>query len=255
MQGTLPAFEYFVVSYRRVWRASVASSFVLPVLFLIAMGITVGTYVDAQSDTGLGYRYLDYIAPGVLASTALQIAANESSWPVYGHFTWTRIYHAMRASPLTTRDIMTGHLAYVVLRGLIGATAFLAVMTAFGAVKSWAAVVAPVVAGLVALACAAPTFAYAATVSNDGLFAVLFRFAIIPMSLFAGVFFPIESLPLLVRLLAYVSPLWHGVELTRAATLGVDTAWGVAVHVGALIVWAVAGYLLAWRAFSKKLAD
>jgi lipooligosaccharide transport system permease protein len=255
MQGTLPAFEYFMVSYRRVWRASVWSSFLLPVMFLIAMGVTVGTYVDARSNTGLGYEYLDFIAPGVLASTALQVAVGESTWPVYGHFTWTRIYHAMRASPLTSRDIMTGHLAYVVLRGVIAATAFLAVMSAFGAAKSWGAVATPAIATLIATACAAPTFAYAATVSNDGLFAVLFRFAVIPMSLFAGVFFPVESLPLFVRLLAYVSPLWHGVELTRAATLGIDTAWGAAVHVGVLLVWAAAGYLLAWRAFSKKLAD
>jgi lipooligosaccharide transport system permease protein len=257
MQGTLPAFEYFLISYRRLWKASVASSFLLPVLFLIAMGITVGTYVDGRSGTGtgLGYRYLDFIAPGVLASTALQVAVGESTWPVYGHFTWTRIYHAMRASPLTTLDIMTGHLLYVVLRASLAATAFLVVMSAFGASKSWSAVAAPAIAVLIAIACAAPAFAYAATVSNDGLFAVLFRFAVVPMTLFAGVFFPIESLPLVVRLLAYVSPLWHGVELTRAATLGVDTAWGAVVHLAVLLVWSVGGYLLALRAFSKKLAD
>jgi len=255
MQQTLPAFEYFLIAFRRTWRATVLSSFLLPVLFLIAMGITVGTYVDARSGSGLGYRYLDYIAPGVLASTALQVAVGESTWPVYGHFTWTRIYHAMRASPLTTLDIMTGHLLYVVLRVVLAAAGFLLVMTAFGASKSWAAFAALPIAALIGLACAAPAFAYAATVSNDGLFAVLFRFAVVPMTLFAGVFFPIDSLPLLVRFLAYVSPLWHGVELTRSATLGVDTAWGAPVHLGVLLVWSAVGYLLAGRAFAKKLAD
>jgi lipooligosaccharide transport system permease protein len=255
MQGTLPALEYFLVSYRRLWKASVASSFLLPVLFLIAMGITVGSYVDSRPGAGLGYRYLDFIAPGVLASTALQVAVGESTWPVYGNFTWTRTYHAMRASPLSTRDIMTGHLGYVVLRSVLAAAGFLLVMTAFGAAKSWAALATPAIAALIGLACAAPAFAYAATVSNDGLFAVLFRFAVVPMTLFAGVFFPIESLPLGVRLLAYVSPLWHGVELTRAATLGIDTAWGAPVHAGVLLLWSAAGYLLAERAFAKKLAD
>jgi lipooligosaccharide transport system permease protein len=255
MQQTLPAFEYFLISYRRTWRATTLSSFLLPVMFLVAMGITVGAYVDGRPGSGLGFRYLDYIAPGVLASTALQVAVGESTWPVYGHFAWTRIYHAMRASPLTTLDIMTGHLAYVVLRVVVAATGFLLVMSAFGASRSWAALAAPAIAALIGLACAAPAFAYAATVSNDGLFAVLFRFAVVPMTLFAGVFFPIDSLPLLVRFLAYVSPLWHGVELTRSATLGIDTAWGAPAHLGVLLVWSAVGYLLAGRAFAKKLAD
>jgi lipooligosaccharide transport system permease protein len=128
-------------------------------------------------------------------------------------------------------------------------------MALFGAVHSpWAPAALPV-AVLVGLATAAPIFAYAATISTDGMFAVLFRFAVVPMTLFAGVFFPVDSLPLAARVLAYVSPLWHGVELTRAATLGTPTAWGGWAHVGFLVVWSVAGYLLAVHRFSRRLAD
>jgi lipooligosaccharide transport system permease protein len=108
---------------------------------------------------------------------------------------------------------------------------------------------------LVGLATAAPVLAYAATITTDALFVVLFRFAIIPMTLFAGVFFPVASLPLAARMLAYVSPLWHGVELIRAATLGTATAWGGWAHVGYLVVWSGAGCALAVHRFARRLAE
>jgi lipooligosaccharide transport system permease protein len=251
---TAAAFNFHVMSFRRTWRGSVFSSFLLPALFLIAMGLTVGQYVDARA-SGLGVRYLDYIAPGVLASTALQVAVGESTWPVFAAFTWTRVYHAMRATPLTIGDIMRGHMAYVVFRVTIAAVGFLVVLVAFGAVHSAWAIAALPASMLVGLACAAPVFAFSASVGNDGMFAVLFRFAIIPMSLFAGVFFPVDSMPVVARALAYVSPLWHGVELSRAATLGTTTAWGVPAHVGVLLVWSAVGYALARLRYAKKLAD
>jgi lipooligosaccharide transport system permease protein len=251
---TVAAFEYHLVNYRRVWRGSVFSSFVLPVLFLVAMGVTVGRYVDVRSPV-LGAPYLDYIAPGVLASTALQVAVGESTYPVFDRFSWTRSYHSMRATPLRIGDILRGHLGYVLLRVAIASAAFLVVMVPFGAVHSWWAPAALLASLLVGLATATPTFAFAASIGNDGLFAVLFRFAVIPMTLFAGVFFPVDKMPAAAQVLAYVSPLWHGVELCRAATLGWPTAWGVPTHVGVLLAWVVAGYLLAQARFTKKLTD
>jgi lipooligosaccharide transport system permease protein len=251
---TIAAFEYHLVSYRRVWRGSVLTSFVLPVLFLIAMGVTVGHYVDAGAPA-LGAPYLDYIAPGVLAATALQVAVGESTWPVFDKFSWTRSYHSMRATPLRVEDILRGHLAYVMVRVAIASVGFTIVMVVFGVVRSPWAVLTPVAAVLVGLASAAPSFAFAAWVGNDGMFAVLMRFAVVPMTLFAGVFFPVASMPAPARALAYVSPLWHGVELCRAGTLGWPTAWGVPVHVAALLVWIVIGYLLARYRFTKKLTD
>ncbi len=120
---------------------------------------------------------------------------------------------------------------------------------------SWWVFAALPAALLIGLACAAPVFGIAATATNDGTFAVVFRFAVIPMTLFAGVFFPVQGLPVAARLLAYISPLWHGVELCRAATLGRPTAWGVPVHVGVLVAWAVAGYLYALWRYRRKLAN
>ena len=250
---TWAVFEHQLVAYRRVWRGSVFSSFLVPVLVLLGMGLTVGGYVDRSGS--LGVRYLDFIAPGLLASTAMQVAIGESTYPVFGNFVWTRMYHMMRATPVRIGDMVSGHIAYVLLRVLLSTSGFLVAITAFRAVHSWRALLALPVAVLVGLAVAGPIFAYSATITSDGMFAIIFRFVMIPMSLFAGVFFPVASMPLAARLLAYVSPLWHGVELTRAATLGVPTAWGIWTHVACLLAWCAMGYTLAiWR-FSRRLAD
>ena len=245
--------EYHITSYRRVWRASVLSSFALPILFLLGMGVSVGSYVDARG--ALGTDYLDYIAPGVLMSTALQVAVGESTWPVFGSFTWTRTYYAMQATPLRVRDILAGSIGFVLVRVALACAGFLAVMLAFGTVHSvWALAALPACL-LLGLSVTAPVFAYAASISNDGMFAVLLRFAVIPMTLFAGVFFPVESLPVVARWLAYASPLWHGVELGRASTLGIETALGWGTHTGYLVAWCVLGYWLALFRFNRKLSD
>jgi lipooligosaccharide transport system permease protein len=91
------------------------------------------------------------------------------------------------------------------------------------------------------------------SISSDSMFALLYRFAVIPMTLFAGVFFPVDGMPLAARWLAYLSPLWHGVELSRAATLGGPTAWGVWVHTGYLLTWAVVGYVSSLWIFNRRL--
>jgi len=246
-------FEYWLVRYRRSWRGTVLSAFLLPVLFFLGIGVSVGSYVDSSGV--LGVRYLDYIGPGLLASTALQVAMGESSWPVLAALRWTRSYHAMRATPVGLRAILAGHIGYALLRVALASVGFLVVMTGFGAVHSLLGLAVLPVALLVGLATAAPVFSYAATISNDSMFAVLYRFAVIPMTLFAGVFFPVASMPLAARILAYASPLWHGVELCRAATLGTPTAWGAWVHLGYLLAWCVAGYALATWRFHRRLAD
>jgi lipooligosaccharide transport system permease protein len=114
--------------------------------------------------------------------------------------------------------------------------------------------VTPLVAVLVGLAVAAPMFAYSATVESPNAMAIMFRFGMLPMMLFSGVFFPVEQLPGLLQPLAHALPLWHGVELSRAATLGLETAWPAALHVGYLGLWFVVGFALALTRFRKRLA-
>ncbi|MCX4470669.1 ABC transporter permease [Micromonospora sp. NBC_01655] len=246
----LAALGYFLVGYRRTWRAGMFSSFLLPVLTMVGFGLGVGAYIDQGVG---GVRYLDWIVPGLIASTALQVAVGDSTWPVYSSFQWTKVYFAQAATPLRVGDILAGNLLYVLFRVVTSTVVFLLVTALFGALRSPWALAVPPVAALVGLAVAAPLFGYAAAVDSDSWLAMLFRFAVIPMTLFAGVFFPVESLPGALRWLAYATPLWHGVDLCRAATLGVAPQWSVAGHLLYLAAWAVVGWLLAHRAFRRRL--
>ncbi|GAA0475832.1 transport permease protein [Paractinoplanes deccanensis] len=246
----LAVLEYHLVNYRRTWRGSALSSLVLPLLTMLGFGIGVGAYVPGGVD---GVPYLDWIVPGLIASTAVQTAIGEATWPVLSSFEWLKVYFAQAAAPLRVRDILGGHLAYMVFRVLISAAAFLAIAAAFGTLHSWWSPLALPVAMLVGLAVAGPTAAYAATITSDSYLVILLRFAILPMSLFSGVFFPVESLPVVLRWIAYALPLWHGVDLSRAAMLGLDPGGLGLVHALYLIAWCAAGCLLAHIRYRRRL--
>jgi lipooligosaccharide transport system permease protein len=252
MSAMSSVLEYHLVNYRRTWRSSALSSFVLPLLTMVGFGIGVGSYVRGGVQ---GFPYLDWMVPGLLASTALQTSIGESTWPVFSYFQWMRSYTAQIAAPLRVSDIVGGHLAFGVFRVLIATVAFLLIATAFGTMHSPAALLVLPIAALLGLAVATPTFAYAARIPSDSYLAILLRIGVVPMSLFSGVFFPVESLPLLLKWVAYVLPLWHGVDLMRASTLGVAPQWSALGHVGYLAVWAIGGWFLARRQFATRLVE
>lgn len=242
--------EYHLVNYRRTWRSSALSTLALPLLTMVGFGLGVGGYVSGGID---GVSYLAWLVPGLIASTAAQAAIGEATWPVMSFFEWVRVYFAQASAPLRVRDILGGHLAFMMVRVLLSVTAFLLVAAAFGALLSpWAVMVLPV-SLLTGLAVAAPVTAYTASVTSAGYLAVLMRFAVLPMSLFSGVFFPIDALPPLLRAAALVLPLWHGVDLSRAATLGADPGVEGLGQVLYLLLWGVAGWWLALRRFRRRL--
>jgi lipooligosaccharide transport system permease protein len=255
MRRTLSVLEFYLVGYRRTWRGSVFGSFLLPVLYVLGFGLGVGHFVDLGGRLG-PVRYLDYLVPGILAATAAQVAFGESAWPVLSRFQWIRTYYAMVAAPLRIIDILGGSLLFVLLRLVLTTTVFLLVTTVFGAVHSGWALTVPVVCALLGLAVAGPVYALAARVETDSYFPLLMRFVIIPMTLFSGVYFPIAALPHAVRWLAYASPLWHAVDLCRAATLrGIHLPWATVLgHLAYLSGWAGLGFWLAIRAFRRRLA-
>jgi lipooligosaccharide transport system permease protein len=246
---TVAVLERHLRLYRRLWRASMFSSFVLPVLFLVSIGIGVGGHVGDVE----GVDYLSWIVPGLLASTAFQMAIGECTYSVLGDFKWVRAYPAMHATPVRVRDMVGGWILYLLLRVEIAVVSFLVITSLFGALHSVWSLVTPLVCALVMVATAAPTTAFAASIDSEGFFPLLFRFVMIPSTLFGGVFFPVEQLPAAVRPLAYASPLWHAVELNRAATLGTAPPWPVLAHVGYLLVWAGLGTAWALRAFHRRL--
>jgi lipooligosaccharide transport system permease protein len=251
----LRSFEYWLFQYKRTWRGSVVSTVLFPVLFLASMGVGLGSLVDSSASRGVdGHSYLVFLAPGLLAATAMQTGVGESTYPVMGAIKWIKTYHAMLATPLGVLDVLVGHLLYIGARVLLGAAVFLGVMAAFGAVDSPLGLLAIPAALLTGLAFAAPVVAYSAVVENDTAFAFLLRFVVMPLFLFGGVFYPVQQLPVVLELLAYLTPLWHGVALSRGLSLGTATAAGTLLHVVYLAAWIVAGFLVAARNYRRRLA-
>jgi lipooligosaccharide transport system permease protein len=249
------AFAYWLAQYRRTYRGTVFTTFLEPLGFLAAIGLGLGTLVDNGSGPAdlAGVGYLAFIAPGLLAATAMQAAAFESTYPVMGSIKWHRTYHAQLATPLRVVDLLAGHLLFVLLRLVISVTVFLGVMAAFGAIGSSWAVLALPVAVLTGMAHATPIFAFAAAQENDAGFAMLFRFGIVPMFLFSGTFFPVSQLPDILQPVAWVTPLWHGVSLCRDLSLGHPHLGSALLHLAVPAVWTVAGFLLARRVFHRRL--
>lgn len=242
--------------YRRTWRGSVMSTFLSPVLYLLAMGIGLGTLVNRGAGTAtLGIPYLTYLAPGLLAATAMQTGAGDGSWPVMAGIKWTKTYHATLATPIRIVDLVVGHVGWVGIRMTFVSVVFVLIMAAFGAVSVWAGLVAVIPAVLTGLAFAAPVSGYAAWLERDTGLSNLFRFGIVPMFLFSGTFFPITQLPGWMQPLAYVVPLWHGVELTRATALGIPPTFPPVVHVAYLLLWIGAGTIVAVHTFTRRLGQ
>ncbi|CAN5215885.1 ABC transporter permease [soil metagenome] len=246
--------EFYFAQYRRVWRGTVISSVVTPIVYLLALGWGLGQFVGSDlTFAGRSYDYLDLVAPGLLAATAMQVASTESSWPVLSAIKWDRQYHAMLASPLRVNDIVAGHQTFIALRILGTATIYAIVIAAFGAMHSPLGILAVPAAGLTGLAFAGPLAAWAAHTESDASFVAIFRFVILPMFLFSGSFFPVDELPTVLRAVAYVNPLWHGVDLCRQLTLGEVVASSALAHLAALLAWIVAGLTLARISYRRKL--
>jgi lipooligosaccharide transport system permease protein len=240
--------------YRRTWRGSVISTFLNPILFLLAMGVGLGSLVDeGAGNTDLGVAYLTFLAPGLLAATAMQTGAGDASYPVMAGIKWRKTYHAALATPLNVRDLVLGHLGWVTIRLVFVTVVYGAIMTLFGATSVVEAMAAVPPAVLTGAAFAAVVTAYTARLERETGLSTLFRFGIVPLFLFSGTFFPISQLPDAVEPFAYVTPLWHGVSLCRNLALGLDFTVHPLLSVGYLGLWVAVGTWLSIRQMRRRL--
>ncbi|HEX7221662.1 MAG TPA: ABC transporter permease [Candidatus Limnocylindrales bacterium] len=256
MTGLAHVVEHRAVQYRRTYRSSVFTSFLSPLLFLTAMGVGLGGYVDRSADAALGgLPYLQFLAPGLLAATVMQSAAFEATFPIIGGLNWQRTFHAMYATPLSPTDIALGNLLWTAVRVAMIAAVFTVIIVAFGAAHSPLVVLGIPVAVLTGMAFAAPIAAFSATQRTPAKFNVIFRFGITPLFLFSGTFFPIESLPEIIRPLAWLSPLWHGVDLTRGLVLGTwdEQPLLMLAHLGILVAIVAVGSWATVRTIERRL--
>jgi len=253
MTGTLRVLEHHLLVYRRTWKGSVFVSFVSPILFLGAMGFGLGSLISrGPSRTVDGASYLAFLAPGLLAATAMQSAYVEATYPIMARIQWLRTYEGMLATPIGVLDVLAGEFGWLALRLALGSCAFFLVMLLFGTVHSGLALLAIVVAVLTGLAFATPILAFTATQRKDTSFPFIGRFLITPLFLLGGVFFPIHQLPQLVQGIAWLTPLAHGVALARGLLVG-QAPPSAGLHLAVLLAYAAIGVVVARVTLQRRL--
>jgi lipooligosaccharide transport system permease protein len=251
MIGVVRQFDYWSTVYRRTWKGNAISSFLMPALYLLAMGVGLGSYVDDRALGGTSY--LAFVAPGLMAATAMQVGIFEGTYPVMSGLKWQKFFHSMIATPLRPADVAYGQLGFIAFRVLTTCAVFAVVMTVLGAMGSWLGILTVPVALLVGMAYGAPVVALSSQLTNPAGFSLVFRLGMVPMFLFSGAFFPVSQLPDPVEWLAYLMPLWHGVELSRGFALGDIGLAAVAGHTAYLLVWFVAGTRLSTIGMTRRL--
>lgn len=237
--------ERNVLAYRRSWLVFV-SGLVEPVLFLFALGVGLGALVgDVVGPDGQPVPYAVFVAPALLAASAMNGAVYESTFNIFAKLRFSKLYDAVLATPVTPRDIAVGEITWSLLRGAIYATAFLVVAAVAGLVTSPLAVLALPAATLIGFAFAGIGLTATTFMSSWQDFDLV-QLVLMPLFLFSATFYPLEVYPPALQAVAYLSPLYHGVALTRSLMLGVLTPVLV-VHVVVLATIGAVGLTVASR--------
>lgn len=256
--GALRVAEYRFYSMSK-WMASViAFGLGNPILFLLSVGLGIGALVDANSGgQGIGgVSYLQFVAPALLASAAIQGVMDEVTFPTMDGFVWDKLFFAINATSVSARQIADGVMIVALGRGLFTTLMYLGVLLIFGAVPLTSVLPLLFTAMMAAWGWAAVMLAVTARLENDeGYFAVISRFVIAPMFLFSGTFYPLEQMPIYLQPIGWVSPLWHSTELGRTLSYGAEMEPAMfALHLGYPIVLGIVGMALTYPRFKERLS-
>ena len=249
--------EHRFLVMRSYLQTLLVTGFGNPLLYLLAMGLGLGSLVSANMGPNAvdGVSYLVFVAPALLCTAAVTVASEEFTYPVMLGFKWNPTFFGINASPIAPGQIIDGVIIAVVARLLGTSVVYFAFMVLFGAVPSPWGWVSILVGTLGGLAFGVPIMAYVATLEQDtGQIAMLMRFVLLPMTLFSGTFFPLASMPWLLQWIGWISPLWHSTELSRVFTYGMsEPLWLSVVHVLYLLALFVAFWLWSRRITARRL--
>lgn len=250
--GSLYIFEHRMRALRGYVSSAFFTSLGNPIVYLFALGVGLASLVPEGIG---GVSYLQFVAPALLCTAAMTVAANETTYPIVAGFKWNPIFYGMNASPITGAQIVNGTMLFIAFRMTFAVGIYYAVILAFDAVPSvWGLLSIPI-AVLTGMAIGLLISSYASTLKDErGQLAMVMRFGFTPMFLFSGTFFPLEQLPIYLQPIGWISPLWHGVELGRLVSYGqTEPAWLTAVHLGYLISIIVIGLWSTQRTFARRL--
>ncbi len=235
---------------RRYWLVMV-SGFFEPLFYLVGLGIGVGTLVGEIGYAGRTIDYQEFVAPALLAASAMNGAIYETTGNVFYKLNYAKTYDSVLATPLGVRDVALGETIFALMRGSVYSVAFVAIMLALGLVESWWAVLAVPAALLVGAAFAALGLSAVTLMRSWADFAFIELFTL-PMFLFSATFVPLAEYPQAVQWILPLTPLYHGAELLRGLVLG-DVSLGLLWHVAYLVAMIVVGLAFVARRLERKL--
>lgn len=256
-EGVRRQVDYWVVVYLRMWRSSVISSFVAPLFYVVAMGVLLGGFIEGDPDQLEGATsYLAFVVPGLIAAHAMQTAVGETTYPVMGMIKWQRIYDSMLATPLRVPDVVAAHLGFVAVRLVMTCGVYTLVLLPFGVFETWwGPILAFIAQVLVGMVFGIWVYGVSARLKSEEGFGLIFRLGVFPLFLFSGAFFPVSNLGEAGSWLARITPLWHGVNLSRMFALDHVTWWVAGVNTAVLVVLLVGGWFWAVSGLTKRLVS
>jgi lipooligosaccharide transport system permease protein len=247
--GHLVHRNYLVA--RRTWILFV-SGFFEPFFYLLSIGVGIGGLVgDVVTDTGTALSYQQFVAPALLASSAMNGAVYDAVHNLYFKLRYSKLYDAVLATPLSAADAAVGETTWALLRGASYSAAFLVIMAILGLVGSWWAVLALPAAVLIGFAFAAVGLA-ATTFLRSWQDFEFVQLAVLPMFLFSTTFYPLSTYPEVLQWVVRCTPLYHGIELVRGLVTG-EVGWSLLGHAGYLVVMGLIGLAIGARRLSGLL--
>jgi lipooligosaccharide transport system permease protein len=224
--------------FSKVWKGALLPQFVDPLFYLLAMGFGLGTYLATVN----GIPYKQFVGPGLMGSAVMWAASFETTWNIFFKMEETRLYDAVLSTPVEVQDLVLGEVAWAATRALVYGTVFLVIVTAFGLVDSAWAVTTPLFLGLGGACFGMLGLTFTSLIKTMDWYSFYYTLFITPLFLFSGIFYPLDRLPDWVHVVAWFTPLYHLVKITRGLALDPDllsvlgnAAW-LAVLTAALFV-------------------
>ncbi|MEY4321059.1 MAG: hypothetical protein RLZZ471_1000 [Actinomycetota bacterium] len=255
-RGALYVAEHRLRNMGQWWVSMLSFGIGNPVLFLLSVGVGIGALVNKNNGGIDGVDYLVFLAPALLSTAAIQATMDETMFPVLSGFVWDKIFFAMNATQLGGRSIVGGILLAAGVRNVLTVLVYEVILVLFGAVPLASIPMLTLSSVLAGFAFGSVMLMGSSFVKkDDGFFAIVGRFIITPMFMFSGTYYPLESLPVYLQWIGWLSPVWHATDLGRSLSYGHQApTWLLVAHVAYLSALFIVGILIAAWQFDRRLS-
>ena len=216
MTGAFRVLDRHLKVFGRTWQHNLMFNVMEPLLYLSAMGFGLGAFVQEID----GMSYIQFIAPGMIALSAMYSATFECTYGTFVRLHYQKAFHAMLAGPVTVKDVVLGEILYGMMKSVLFGIVILVVVALLGQIPSWQALWIPLFLILPGTLFSIMALCYSGITTNIDYINYYITLVIMPFFLFGGLYFPVSALPEWVQLINWANPLYHTVELCRALAFG-----------------------------------